>query len=182
MPLRRSRRAPHWNPSGLPAGVSPGIYESTTLSRRRWRRPMRKTASPRRSPTLRGRSRGGRDRARHRRHPDRQICVGARRRPPAQPAHRRGPGPWGLAHGLGAALMEELAYDAGGNFPSGTFADYLCPTAMEMPPVTIGHVETRSPMNVLGARAWATAARCSRPPRSPMRSPTRSAATTSRCR
>jgi len=58
----------------------------------------------------------------------------------------------GLAHGLGAALMEELAYDAAGNFLSGTFADYLCPTAMEMPAVTIGHVETRSPMNALGAK------------------------------
>jgi len=48
--------------------------------------------------------------------------------------------------------MEELAYDAAGNFLSGTFDDYLCPTAMEMPAVTIGHVETRSPMNALGAK------------------------------
>jgi 2-furoyl-CoA dehydrogenase large subunit len=58
----------------------------------------------------------------------------------------------GFAHGLGAALMEELAYDAHGNFLSGTFADYLCPTSMEVPPVTIGHVETPSPMNALGAK------------------------------
>ena len=58
----------------------------------------------------------------------------------------------GFAHGLGAALMEELAYDARGNFLSGTFADYLCPTAMEVPPVTIGHVETPSPMNAFGAK------------------------------
>jgi 2-furoyl-CoA dehydrogenase large subunit len=58
----------------------------------------------------------------------------------------------GFAHGLGAALMEELAYDARGNFLAGTFADYLCPTAMEVPEVTIGHVETPSPMNALGAK------------------------------
>jgi len=58
----------------------------------------------------------------------------------------------GFAHGLGATLMEELAYDARGNFLAGTFADYLCPTAMEVPDVTIGHVETPSPMNALGAK------------------------------
>ena len=58
----------------------------------------------------------------------------------------------GFAHGLGAALFEELAYDENGNFLSGTFADYLCPTAVEVPPVEIGHVETASPMNKLGAK------------------------------
>jgi 2-furoyl-CoA dehydrogenase large subunit len=58
----------------------------------------------------------------------------------------------GFAHGLGAALMEELAYDERGNFLAGTFADYLCPTSMEVPPVTIGHVETPSPMNTFGAK------------------------------
>ncbi len=58
----------------------------------------------------------------------------------------------GFAHGLGAALFEELAYDERGNFLSGTFADYLCPTAVEVPPLEIGHVETPSPMNALGAK------------------------------
>jgi 2-furoyl-CoA dehydrogenase large subunit len=58
----------------------------------------------------------------------------------------------GFVHGLGAALMEELAYDRQGQFLSGTFADYLCPTAMEVPPITLGHVETPSPMNPLGAK------------------------------
>src|SRR5262249_2403880 len=58
----------------------------------------------------------------------------------------------GFAHGLGAALMEELAYDARGNFLAGTFADYLCPTSMEVPPVTIGHIETPSPTNAFGAK------------------------------
>src|SRR5690606_24139745 len=58
----------------------------------------------------------------------------------------------GFVHGLGAALMEELAYDREGNFLSGTFADYLCPPAPEVPPITIGYIETPSPMNALGAK------------------------------
>jgi 2-furoyl-CoA dehydrogenase large subunit len=58
----------------------------------------------------------------------------------------------GFVHGLGAALFEELAYDERGNFLSGTFADYLCPTAVEVPPVEIGHVQTSSPVNALGAK------------------------------
>ena len=53
---------------------------------------------------------------------------------------------------MGAALFEELAYDERGNFLSGTFADYLCPTAVEVPPVDIGHVETLTPVNALGAK------------------------------
>src|SRR5581483_11807647 len=39
----------------------------------------------------------------------------------------------GFAHALGAALYEEYAYDADGNFLTGTFSDYLVPTAMEVP-------------------------------------------------
>ncbi len=58
----------------------------------------------------------------------------------------------GFAHGLGAALMEELAYDEAGNFLAGSFADYLCPTATEIPDLIIGHVETPSPQNPLGAK------------------------------
>ena len=58
----------------------------------------------------------------------------------------------GFLHGLGAALMEELAYDGQGQFLSGTFADYLCPTAQEVPNVLIGHTETRSNANRTGAK------------------------------
>jgi 2-furoyl-CoA dehydrogenase large subunit len=58
----------------------------------------------------------------------------------------------GFAHGLGAALFEELAYDERGNFLSGSFADYLCPTAVEVPPIEIGRVETPTPANVFGAK------------------------------
>ena len=39
----------------------------------------------------------------------------------------------GFAHGLGAALYEELAYADDGSFVSGTFAGYRVPTACEVP-------------------------------------------------
>ena len=58
----------------------------------------------------------------------------------------------GFAHGLGAALYEELAYDSDGSFLSGTFADYLVPTACEVPDPTILHMETPSPFTPLGAK------------------------------
>lgn len=58
----------------------------------------------------------------------------------------------GLAHGLGAAMFEELAYDQNGQFLTGSFMDYLCPTATEIPKVTIKHIETPSPLTPLGAK------------------------------
>ncbi|WP_256444351.1 molybdopterin cofactor-binding domain-containing protein [Siccirubricoccus sp. G192] len=58
----------------------------------------------------------------------------------------------GFAHALGAALFEEHSYGADGSFATGTFADYLVPTAMEVPePVTLHH-ETPSPFTPLGAK------------------------------
>jgi 2-furoyl-CoA dehydrogenase large subunit len=58
----------------------------------------------------------------------------------------------GFAHALGAALYEEYAYGEDGSFLSGTFADYLVPTAMEVPAPVILHYETRSPFTPLGAK------------------------------
>ncbi|SFD94492.1 xanthine dehydrogenase, molybdenum binding subunit apoprotein [Bacillus sp. OV194] len=58
----------------------------------------------------------------------------------------------GLAHGLGGALFEELVYDNKGQLLTGSFMDYLCPTAPEIPNVTIKHIETPSPMTPLGAK------------------------------
>ena len=58
----------------------------------------------------------------------------------------------GFAHGVGGALMEEMVYDADGNPLSGTFADYLCVTAPEMPTLDIGHVDTPSPHTALGSK------------------------------
>ena len=48
----------------------------------------------------------------------------------------------GVAQGVGAVLYEKVAYDADANFQSSTFIDYLIPTAMEIPPVEIHHLQT----------------------------------------
>jgi 2-furoyl-CoA dehydrogenase large subunit len=58
----------------------------------------------------------------------------------------------GFAHALGAALYEEYAYAPDGSFLAGTFADYLLPTAMEVPAPRILHIETPSPFTPLGAK------------------------------
>ncbi|MEW5890025.1 MAG: molybdopterin cofactor-binding domain-containing protein [Pseudomonadota bacterium] len=57
-----------------------------------------------------------------------------------------------FAQGVGAALMEEFRYAADGGFQSGTFADYLVPTACEVPEPLILHMETPSPFTPLGAK------------------------------
>jgi 2-furoyl-CoA dehydrogenase large subunit len=54
--------------------------------------------------------------------------------------------------GVGCALLEEFAYGADGSFLSGTFADYLCPTACEVPRPVILHMESPSPLTPLGAK------------------------------
>ena len=58
----------------------------------------------------------------------------------------------GFAHALGAALYEEFAYAPDGSFLTGTFADYLVPTPMEVPTPLILHIETPSPFTPLGAK------------------------------
>ncbi len=58
----------------------------------------------------------------------------------------------GFAHGLGAALLEKLDYGPDGSFITGTFADYLPPTACEIPHLTILHDCSPSPFTPLGAK------------------------------
>lgn len=58
----------------------------------------------------------------------------------------------GFAHGVGAALYESLDYSADGDFLSGSFADYLVPTACEVPDPIILHLDTPSPLTPLGAK------------------------------
>jgi carbon-monoxide dehydrogenase large subunit len=54
----------------------------------------------------------------------------------------------GFAQGLGAALLEEIVYDADGNPLTTNLVDYTIPTAPDVPPVRIVHLET--PSQVLG--------------------------------
>lgn len=60
-----------------------------------------------------------------------------------------------FAWGVGAALYEEFVYAEDGSFLSGTFADYLCPTACEVPEPQILHMESPSPFTPLGAKGLA---------------------------
>ena len=52
----------------------------------------------------------------------------------------------GIAHGIGAALYERFRYDESGQFLSGTFMDYLIPSAHEVPDVAIVDHCTPSPL------------------------------------
>jgi carbon-monoxide dehydrogenase large subunit len=56
----------------------------------------------------------------------------------------------GVAQGIGGALLEELRYDAHGQLLTASLMDYLVPTSEELPPFTLGHVESPSPRNPLG--------------------------------
>jgi carbon-monoxide dehydrogenase large subunit len=58
----------------------------------------------------------------------------------------------GVAHGIGNALFERLIHDKGGEPQTVNFADYLLPTAPEMPPIAVLHSETPSPLNPLGLK------------------------------
>jgi 2-furoyl-CoA dehydrogenase large subunit len=57
-----------------------------------------------------------------------------------------------FSNAVGAALYEEFRYGPDGSFLSGTFADYLVPTACEVPEPHIIHRETPSPFTPLGAK------------------------------
>ncbi|MGH7088341.1 MAG: xanthine dehydrogenase family protein molybdopterin-binding subunit, partial [Stellaceae bacterium] len=58
----------------------------------------------------------------------------------------------GIAHGIGAALYERFAYDAEGQLTSGTFMDYLLPSAHEVPDIAIVDHETPSPLTSFGQK------------------------------
>jgi carbon-monoxide dehydrogenase large subunit len=58
----------------------------------------------------------------------------------------------GVAHGIGNAVFEWMAYDANAQPLTTTFGDYLIPNATEIPKVAITHIETPSPLNPLGVK------------------------------
>jgi 2-furoyl-CoA dehydrogenase large subunit len=61
-----------------------------------------------------------------------------------------------FAAAIGASLYEEFSYAEDGSFLSGTFADYLVPTAAEMPRLEVLHpVQSPSPFTRLGAKGIA---------------------------
>ena len=58
----------------------------------------------------------------------------------------------GIAHGIGAALYEKFAYTEDGQLASGTFMDYLIPSAMEVPSLRIVDHCTPSPLTTFGQK------------------------------
>jgi CO/xanthine dehydrogenase Mo-binding subunit len=58
----------------------------------------------------------------------------------------------GVAHGLGAALMEKFAFSEDGQLLAGTFMDYLLPTAHEVPEISIVDHCTPSPLTEFGQK------------------------------
>ncbi len=54
--------------------------------------------------------------------------------------------------GIGAALVEEAVYDEAGQLLTATFMDYGLPRAAHAPHVESAFLETRSPLNPLGAK------------------------------
>jgi carbon-monoxide dehydrogenase large subunit len=58
----------------------------------------------------------------------------------------------GVAQGIANALLEEIVYDDTGNILTTTLADYLPPTAHEIPQIEIHHLETLSEATITKAK------------------------------
>jgi 2-furoyl-CoA dehydrogenase large subunit len=58
----------------------------------------------------------------------------------------------GIAHGIGAALFEEFAYDANGQLMTQSFLDYLMPSSHEVPAISVVKHCTPSPHTVFGQK------------------------------
>jgi CO/xanthine dehydrogenase Mo-binding subunit len=58
----------------------------------------------------------------------------------------------GVAQGIGNAFYEQLMFDEDGQLLNASFADYLLPTALEVPRMELHHTVTASPLNPLGIK------------------------------
>jgi aerobic carbon-monoxide dehydrogenase large subunit len=58
----------------------------------------------------------------------------------------------GVAQGLGGVFYEKLCFDEAGQLLTSTFADYLLPTATDVPVIETAHITTPSPLNPLGIK------------------------------
>ncbi len=69
-----------------------------------------------------------------------------------QPDDPGRPDPWRVAQGIGNAFYEKLVFDDQGQLLNASLADYLLPTALEVPRMELGHTVTASPLNPLGIK------------------------------
>ncbi len=58
----------------------------------------------------------------------------------------------GVAQGIGNAFYEQLVFDEQGQLLNATLADYLIPTALDVPRIELDHAVTASPLNPLGIK------------------------------
>jgi carbon-monoxide dehydrogenase large subunit len=58
----------------------------------------------------------------------------------------------GAAQGIGGALLEEFNYDSEGQLLTGSFMDYMVPTACEIPDMQLIHQHSPSPLNPFGVK------------------------------
>ena len=58
----------------------------------------------------------------------------------------------GIAQGIGNALLEEIIYDENGSILTANLADYMPPTAREIPPIELHHIETPSVNSITKAK------------------------------
>jgi 2-furoyl-CoA dehydrogenase large subunit len=151
--LKRLAGLTHWNPSELPADISPGVFETCYYN-------IPAVAPPNDKDQVNSSATYGFlidvvkvaiDPETAELHILDYITIHDAGRL-LNPKLAEGQILGGVAHGMGMALFEEMLYDADGQLLNGSFADYLCPTAGEMPPIVIAHEETLSPLTPLGAK------------------------------
>ena len=58
----------------------------------------------------------------------------------------------GVAQGIGNAFYEQLVFDEQGQLLTVSLADYLLPTALDVPRIELEHTLTTSPLNPLGIK------------------------------
>lgn len=153
IPLRRVVGVAHWSPVTLPEGTEPGMRETVYWS-------MPQLEPPDGEDRINSSGAYGFifdycgleiDRDTGRARIDKYVTMhdpGRILNPELVDGQVRG----GFAHAVGAALYESFAYGEDGSFLSGSFMDYLVPTASEVPDPVILHMESPSPFTPLGAK------------------------------
>ena len=58
----------------------------------------------------------------------------------------------GVAQGIGNAYFEQLLFDEDGQLRNASLAEYLIPTALDVPHMDLDHTVTPSPLNPLGIK------------------------------
>jgi carbon-monoxide dehydrogenase large subunit len=58
----------------------------------------------------------------------------------------------GIAHGIGNALFEWMGFDSNAQPVTTNLAEYLLVSATEMPPISVGHLESPTALNPLGIK------------------------------